>query len=101
MVDRVATAIQHPHRRHSRRLPGPHHGDRHLPDGHLRADRADHPRGAPADGETVTATATGELTLHGSIPVTFADYGIANPSFGPVTTEDNGEVEFLLALTRG
>jgi polyisoprenoid-binding protein YceI len=77
----------------------------------------------PADGETVTATATGELTLHGttravtveltvrrdgdtvnvsgSIPVTFADYGIANPSFGPVTTEDNGEVEFLLALTRG
>jgi polyisoprenoid-binding protein YceI len=77
----------------------------------------------PADGETVTATASGELTLHGttravtvevtvqrsgdtfnvsgSIPVTFADYGIANPSFGPVTTEDNGEVEFLLALTRG
>lgn len=77
----------------------------------------------PADGETVTATATGELTLHGttravtveltvqrdgdtvnvsgSIPVAFADYGIANPSFGPVTTEDNGEVEFLLALTRG
>jgi polyisoprenoid-binding protein YceI len=77
----------------------------------------------PADGETVTATANGELTLHGttravtveltvqrdgdtvnvsgSIPVTFADYGIANPSFGPVTTEDNGEVEFLLALTRG
>ena len=77
----------------------------------------------PADGETVTATADGELTLHGttravtvevtvrrsgdtvnvsgSIPVTFADYGIANPSFGPITTEDNGEVEFLLALTRG
>jgi polyisoprenoid-binding protein YceI len=77
----------------------------------------------PADGETVTATADGELTLHGttravtvevtvrrsgdtvnvsgSIPVTFADYGIANPGFGPVTTEDNGEVEFLLALTRG
>jgi len=37
----------------------------------------------------------------GSIPVTFADYGIANPSFGPVSTEDNGEVEFLLAFTRG
>ena len=72
---------------------------------------------------TATATANGELTLHGttktvtveltvqrdgdtvnvggSIPVTFADYGIANPSFGPVTTEDNGEVEFLLAFTRG
>jgi polyisoprenoid-binding protein YceI len=77
----------------------------------------------PADGETVTAAANGQLTLHGitkavtveltvlrdrdtfkvsgSIPVTFADYGIANPSFGAITTEDNGEIEFLLALTRG
>jgi polyisoprenoid-binding protein YceI len=77
----------------------------------------------PADGETVTANAVGELTLHGttravtvaltvqrsgdeiqasgSIPVTFADYGIANPSLGPVTTEDHGEIEFLLAFTRG
>jgi polyisoprenoid-binding protein YceI len=76
----------------------------------------------PADGATVTATANGELTLHGttkavtvqvtvqrsgdgfsvsgSVPVTFADYNIPNPSFGPVTTEDNGEIEFLLALTR-
>ncbi|HYN17042.1 MAG TPA: YceI family protein, partial [Actinomycetes bacterium] len=77
----------------------------------------------PGDGETVTATASGQLTLHGttkrvtveltvvgdgdsfkvsgSIPVAFADYGIANPSFGAVTTEDNGEIEFLLVFTRG
>ena len=77
----------------------------------------------PADGGTVTTSATGTLTLHGttrqvtvdvagqrigdtvqasgSIPVTFADYDIASPSFGPVTTEDSGEIEFLLALTRG
>jgi polyisoprenoid-binding protein YceI len=76
----------------------------------------------PANGETVTATARGALTLHGvtrqvtvevaaqrdgdgfevsgSIPVTFADYDIPNPSFGAVTTEDNGEIEFLLGLTR-
>jgi polyisoprenoid-binding protein YceI len=76
----------------------------------------------PADGETVTATAQGELTLHGttrqvtvevtaqrngdgfevsgSIPVTFADYDIPNPSFGAVTTEDNGQVEFLLRFAR-
>ena len=76
----------------------------------------------PADGETVTATAQGELTLHGttkqvtvevtaqrnsdafevsgSIPVTFADYDIPNPSFGAVTTEDNGEIEFLLTFAR-
>jgi polyisoprenoid-binding protein YceI len=76
----------------------------------------------PADGDTVTATAQGELTLHGttkqvtvevtaqrsgdsfevsgSIPVTFADYDIPNPSFGAVTTEDNGEIEFLLTVDR-
>ena len=58
----------------------------------------------PADGDTVTATATGDLTLHGTtkpvtfdvqatykngligvlgqIPIVFADYGIPNPSIG-------------------
>jgi polyisoprenoid-binding protein YceI len=77
----------------------------------------------PTDGTPVTATATGDLTLHGttrsvtlqvtvqrsatgfqvngSIPVTFADYGIPNPSFGPVTTDDHGEIEFLLTLATG
>jgi polyisoprenoid-binding protein YceI len=75
-----------------------------------------------AEGATSSAKASGRLTMHGttravtvqvsvqrsgdsfkvsgSIPVTFADYGITNPSFGPVTTEDHGEIEFLLALTR-
>ena len=75
---------------------------------------------APADGVTVTAPATGELTLRGvtnpvtfeltaqqengrigilgSIPVVFADYAIANPSFGGITTEDVGLVEFVLLL---
>lgn len=74
----------------------------------------------PADGETVTVTATGDLTLHGvtrtvtfeltaridngrigvlgSIPVVFADHDIANPSFGPIQTEDEGELEVLLVL---
>ena len=64
----------------------------------------------PADGEQITASATGELTLHGvtqpvtfdvtaqatggkigvlgSIPVLFSDYGIDNPSFG--TRQDRG-----------
>ena len=76
----------------------------------------------PADGAQVTATATGRLTLHGTtktvtfevqakrtgtaasvagtIPVVFADYGIGNPSGGPAQTEDHGEIEFLLNLTR-
>jgi polyisoprenoid-binding protein YceI len=74
----------------------------------------------PDANADVTATATGELTLHGvtqtmtfdiqgrytgsqveiagSIPITFADWGISNPSFGPVTTEDNGILEFSLVF---
>ena len=76
----------------------------------------------PAEGGTVTAEATGDLTLHGvtksvtfevkatfkngrigvlgQIPVVFADYSIDNPSFGPVSTEDNGVLEFVLVLDR-
>jgi polyisoprenoid-binding protein YceI len=76
----------------------------------------------PVGDEQVTATATGELTLRGvtnpvtfdvtaqttdgrigvlgSIPVVFADYGIDNPSFGQVKTEDEGLVEFVLVFER-
>ena len=76
----------------------------------------------PADGETITATATGDLTLRGTtksvtfdlqatyqngrigvlgqIPIVFADYGIPNPSFASVTTEDNGLLEFVLIFDR-
>ena len=73
----------------------------------------------PAAGVVKTYTATGKLTLHGhtrqvtfglkaertagkievsgSIPVTFADYGIGNPSFGSfVTTQNHGILEFLM-----
>lgn len=76
----------------------------------------------PANGVEIHPTATGKLTLHGvtrdvtvpltarrsgdvievsgSIPVVFADYGIANPSTaGVVTTQDHGSIEFLLHLT--
>ena len=76
----------------------------------------------PAAGVRSTYTATGDLTLHGvtkqvtfavagrlsgssvqiagSIPITFADYGISNPSFPPVvTTEDHGLLEFSLVFT--
>jgi polyisoprenoid-binding protein YceI len=74
----------------------------------------------PADGVEVTSPVTGELTLRGvtnpvsfdvtakqengrigvqgSIPVLFSDYGIANPSNGGITTEDNGLVEFVLVF---
>jgi polyisoprenoid-binding protein YceI len=75
------------------------------------------------DGQAVTVTASGALTLHGttkqvsftvqakragstievsgSIPVTFADYGIPNPGFGPVTTDDHGTIEFLIDFVHG
>jgi polyisoprenoid-binding protein YceI len=76
----------------------------------------------PEGDEQIAATATGELTLRGvtnpvtfdvtaqttdgrigvlgSIPVLFEDYGIENPSFGVVATEDNGLVEFVLVFER-
>jgi polyisoprenoid-binding protein YceI len=76
----------------------------------------------PTDGSTITATATGDLTLRGTtnsvtfeveatfqngrvgvlgkIPVVFADYGIPNPSFATIATEDNGLLEFILAFDR-
>jgi polyisoprenoid-binding protein YceI len=45
-------------------------------------------------------TAAG-IEVSGSIPVLFADWGIANPSFPPfVTTQNHGELEFLLRFVR-
>ena len=77
-------------------------------------------RAVPPVDSDVTATATGDLTLHGvtrsvtfdvtavrgsqriavvgSIPVVFADYDIDNPSNGAVTTEDNGMLEFNIGF---
>ena len=36
----------------------------------------------------------------GNIPVLFSDYGIPNPSFGTISTEDNGLLEFILVFER-
>ncbi len=74
----------------------------------------------PDVGATATATAKGTLTMHGvekavevavtarrsastievlgTIPIAFADYGVANPSIGFVKTADTGVIEFLLTL---
>jgi len=76
----------------------------------------------PDDGEQISVPATGQLTLRGtaktvivdlaarrnganievssSIPIVFAEWNIPNPSFGPVTTEDHGELEFLVVFAR-
>ncbi len=41
------------------------------------------------------------MEVSGSIPVMFADWGIPNPSFGSfVTTQNHGELEFLLVFTK-
>lgn len=78
---------------------------------------------APAVGEVQTVTATGELTLAGvtqtvtveleavlngsggqvagSIPITFADFGVEAPDLGFVSVEPQGFVEFSLELVRG
>lgn len=39
-----------------------------------------------------------ELVVSGSIPITFADYGIEPPSLGFVTVENAGTVDFLVVL---
>jgi len=76
----------------------------------------------PVDGGTVTASATGDLTLRGvtksvtfdlsatykngriavlgNIPVVFADYGIPNPSIATIVTEDNGLLEFAILFDK-
>lgn len=76
--------------------------------------------GLPTDGSTGKVTATGDLTLHGvtksvqipleatydgtnikvagSLELTFADYGIGNPSAGPAQVGDTGTLEVLLVL---
>ena len=75
----------------------------------------------PSTSGRVSTKATGDLTAHGvtksavadlqaersgntirvsgSIPVTFADWNIPNPSFGPISTDDHGVIEFLLVLS--
>ena len=76
--------------------------------------------GVPAEGESITATATGDLTLRGvtnsvtfevtaqlsggkigvlgSIPIAFSDYEIPGPSNGFATVKDNGLLEFVLVF---
>lgn len=77
----------------------------------------------PADGEVVTATATGDLTIHGetksvaipieaklsgdgvtvtgSTEILFSDYGMSSPrSFMVLSIADRGTMEFQLQLTK-
>jgi polyisoprenoid-binding protein YceI len=75
----------------------------------------------PAAGTVINATATGNLAMHGvtrsvtftihaeytgteieasgSIPITFANWNIQNPSGGPAQVGDSGAMDFLLYLS--
>ena len=78
----------------------------------------------PKEGEVVTATATGDLTIHGvtkevtfdveaklvgdtitvaskdPVPIVLADYDIQKPTGGPIASiADKGSFEFLVVLT--
>ena len=76
----------------------------------------------PANKVEIPVAATGKLTMHGTtreitfelkalrsgsqlqalgtIPITFSDYGIKDPSGGPAQVGDNGDLEFLLIFSR-
>lgn len=76
----------------------------------------------PTDATPVDVKATGDLTLRGTtkpvtldlralrngarievsgtIPITGAEWGIPNPSFGPASTEDHGDLELLVVFER-
>ena len=78
--------------------------------------------GEPADGVAIKVQARGDLTLHGvtksvtfpltakrsgatvavdgALTITFADYGVDNPSGGPAQVGDKGALEVLLVLNR-
>jgi polyisoprenoid-binding protein YceI len=47
----------------------------------------------------VAGTGADAVQVVGSVPVTFADFGVEAPSLGFVTVEDTGAVEFSLRLT--
>lgn len=76
----------------------------------------------PADGAEITVSVTGDLTMHGvtrsitfdltakrsggtfaanaTIPITFTDYEIDDPSAGPAEVGTTGELELLLVFGR-
>jgi polyisoprenoid-binding protein YceI len=78
--------------------------------------------GGSGGSGTFSVTATGDLTLrgttrrvtvtlkaqrrgdtiavNGTIPIKFAEWKIPNPSFGPISTEDHGELELLVVFAR-
>jgi hypothetical protein len=67
--------------------------------------QGDAPGRLAVTGQAATATTTGGgMSLDGTWTVgsgSQAGYRVQEVLFGPVTTGDSGEIEFLLAFTRG
>jgi polyisoprenoid-binding protein YceI len=53
----------------------------------------------PAVADLQAERSGSTIRVSGSIPITFATWNIPNPSFGPVSTQDNGLIEFLVVLS--
>ena len=76
----------------------------------LRADGGDFILEGNLTLRGVTKSVTFELTasrkgsdtiaVQGDIPITWSEWGIPEPSFGPAQVASDGEIEFLLVLTR-
>ena len=50
---------------------------------------------------TLTARRTGNvIAVQGDEPITFSDYDIDNPSGGPASVGDTGQLEFVLQFNR-
>ena len=68
-----------------------------------RTDRATGDPTIHGQTNSVTVPLTAQRTTDGfrtsgSIPVTFADYGVDAPNVGGITVEDEGNIEFLLVF---
>jgi polyisoprenoid-binding protein YceI len=49
---------------------------------------------------TASRKGSDTIAVQGDIPITWSEWSIPEPSFGPAQVVDNGEIEFLLVLTR-
>jgi polyisoprenoid-binding protein YceI len=69
---------------------------------HAAADLTLHGQTRPVTFALQAERTGGGIEVSGSIPVVFASWGISNPSFPPfVTTQNHGELEFLVKLATG
>jgi polyisoprenoid-binding protein YceI len=69
---------------------------------HAAADLTLHGETRPVTFALQAERTGGGIEVSGSIAVVFAHWGITNPSFPPfVTTQNHGELEFLLKLASG